>query len=90
MNGPLTGISILEMAGLGPAPCAATLLADAGATVIRIEGRQKSALHSPIEESKDPYLRGRKMHPHNLARKTFVDMNGTQVPGPVPRFSQAC
>jgi alpha-methylacyl-CoA racemase len=60
MNRPLKDITVIEMAGLGPGPCAATLLADAGATVIRIEGGQKSALHSPIDESKDPYSRGRR------------------------------
>jgi len=35
--GPLTGIKVLEMAGLGPAPFAAMLLADMGAEVIRID-----------------------------------------------------
>jgi alpha-methylacyl-CoA racemase len=35
--GPLTGIKVIEMAGLGPAPFAAMLLADMGAEVIRID-----------------------------------------------------
>jgi alpha-methylacyl-CoA racemase len=27
-------------------------------------------------------------HPHNVARKTFVDVQGVMQPGPVPRFSR--
>ena len=41
--GPLHGIRIVEFAGLGPGPLAATLLTDLGATVLRIERRDESA-----------------------------------------------
>ncbi|MGA0842516.1 MAG: CaiB/BaiF CoA transferase family protein [Arenicellales bacterium] len=37
MSGPLTGIRVIEMAGLGPAPFCAMLLSDMGADVIRID-----------------------------------------------------
>jgi alpha-methylacyl-CoA racemase len=37
MAGPLKGIRIVEMAGIGPAPFAAMMLADHGADVIRVE-----------------------------------------------------
>jgi alpha-methylacyl-CoA racemase len=37
MTGPLAGIRILEMAGLGPAPFCGMMLADHGAQVIRVE-----------------------------------------------------
>ena len=37
MPGPLEGIRIVELAGLGPAPYACMLLADAGADVLRLE-----------------------------------------------------
>jgi acetyl-CoA C-acetyltransferase len=37
MTGPLTGLRIVELAGIGPAPFAAMMLADHGAEVIRIE-----------------------------------------------------
>lgn len=37
MTGPLTGIRIIEFAGIGPGPFAAMMLADHGAEVIRIE-----------------------------------------------------
>jgi len=35
--GPLAGIRIIEMAGIGPAPFAAMMLSDMGAEVIRID-----------------------------------------------------
>ena len=35
--GPLTGIRIVEMAGIGPGPCCAMMLSDMGAEVIRID-----------------------------------------------------
>lgn len=37
MAGPLEGISIVEMGGIGPAPFAAMMLADHGAAVVRVE-----------------------------------------------------
>ncbi|CAA0080394.1 CaiB/BaiF CoA transferase family protein [Zhongshania aliphaticivorans] len=37
MSGPLTGLRIIEMAGIGPAPYACMLLSDLGAEVIRID-----------------------------------------------------
>src|SRR4051812_50060380 len=35
--GPLKGVTIIEMAGIGPGPFCAMLLADMGADVIRID-----------------------------------------------------
>ena len=35
--GPLSGLSVVEMAGLGPAPLAALILSEMGADVLRIE-----------------------------------------------------
>ncbi|MFV3371294.1 CaiB/BaiF CoA transferase family protein [Pseudomonas sp. NY15435] len=37
MAGPLTGMKVIEMVGLGPAPFCAMLLADMGAEVIRVQ-----------------------------------------------------
>lgn len=37
MAGPLKGLKVLEMAGIGPAPFCAMLLADMGAEIIRID-----------------------------------------------------
>ena len=35
--GPLAGVKVIELAGIGPGPFAAMLLADLGAEVIRID-----------------------------------------------------
>lgn len=42
--GPLTGIKIVELAGIGPGPMCAMLLADLGATVLRIDRPQPAEL----------------------------------------------
>ncbi|HEX4694105.1 CaiB/BaiF CoA-transferase family protein [Sphingomonas sp.] len=53
MPGPLTGIRIVELAGIGPAPFCGMMLADHGAEVIRVD-RPGTALNP-----RDPLLRGR-------------------------------
>jgi alpha-methylacyl-CoA racemase len=48
--GPLKGLTIIEIAGIGPGPFAAMLLADMGADVIRVErpgGSVFAAAHNP-------------------------------------------
>ena len=37
--GPLSGVKIVEIAGIGPGPFAAMMLADMGADVIRVDPR---------------------------------------------------
>ncbi len=37
MAGPLTGVKVVELAGIGPGPHAAMILADLGADVVRVE-----------------------------------------------------
>lgn len=37
MSGPLTGIRVVEIAGIGPGPFAAMVLADLGADVLRVD-----------------------------------------------------
>lgn len=60
--GPLDGIRIIEMAGIGPAPFAATLLADMGAEVVRIDRREHADLGLPdrMEPKFEVLLRGRR------------------------------
>lgn len=36
-SGPLTGVRVVELAGIGPGPFAAMLLADLGADVVRVD-----------------------------------------------------
>lgn len=49
--GPLSGLKVVELAGIGPAPMCAMLLADLGATVLRIDRINPSGLgvERPIE-----------------------------------------
>jgi crotonobetainyl-CoA:carnitine CoA-transferase CaiB-like acyl-CoA transferase len=58
-KGPLAGIRILELAGLGPAPMCAMLLADLGATVLRLEREGDSELGVRRPRQFDLLLRGR-------------------------------
>ncbi len=59
--GPLAGIKIVELAGIGPAPMCAMLLADLGATVLRVDKPNKSPLGIPRPARFDLVLRGRKI-----------------------------
>lgn len=45
--GPLAGIKVVELAGIGPGPMAAMQLADMGASVLRIERREPADLGVP-------------------------------------------
>ena len=59
--GPLAGYRIVEMAGIGPAPFAAMLLADMGAEVIRVDRREAADLGLPGRDVKfDVLHRGRR------------------------------
>lgn len=58
MPGPLTGIRVVELAGLGPCPHAAMLLADLGADVVRVD---RPGPASPLSDpGRDLLLRGRR------------------------------
>lgn len=60
--GPLSGITVIELAGLGPAPMAGMLLADMGAEVIRVE----RDADLPPEQLTDVSFRGKKSIALNL------------------------
>ena len=50
--GPLAGLRIIEMAGIGPAPFCAMMLTDMGAEVIRVDRREKADLGLPGREAR--------------------------------------
>jgi alpha-methylacyl-CoA racemase len=60
MPGPLSGITIVELAGIGPGPFAGMMLSDMGATVIRVDRSQSVRGGSPSEPPKDVLARGRR------------------------------
>jgi alpha-methylacyl-CoA racemase len=57
--GPLAGLKVLELAGLGPGPHAAMLLADLGADVVRVDRPGGGGLEL-VPRSQDQTLRGRR------------------------------
>ena len=60
MAGPLQGVRIIELAGIGPGPFAAMMLADMGAEVIRVERAQAVPAAPPERPAWDVLQRGRR------------------------------
>ena len=60
MSGPLHGIKVLEIAGIGPAPFCAMMLADQGADVLRIDRAAAVRDEIPERPSADLLNRGRR------------------------------
>jgi alpha-methylacyl-CoA racemase len=54
-TGPLAGLRVIEMAGIGPCPFAAMLMSDMGAEVVRIVRPDSSS-----DDARDSVLRGRR------------------------------
>jgi alpha-methylacyl-CoA racemase len=59
--GPLAGLRVIELAGIGPVPMCATLLADLGADVVRIDRLEPSGLGVEME---------RRVHVHGRSRRS--------------------
>ncbi len=78
-TGPLRGVRVVEIAGIGPGPHAATLLADLGADVIRVE-RPGGPL-SPGTRETDLLTRGRPSVALDLKRPEAVEAVLTLVEG---------
>ena len=71
--GPLTGIRIVELAGLGPAPFAGMMLSDMGAEVLRIERADTSAPGLSQNSNHDIMARGRSSVAIDLKMAEGVD-----------------
>jgi alpha-methylacyl-CoA racemase len=73
VSGPLEGIRIIELAGLGPSPFAGMMLADAGADIIRIDRSDRATYPPNTEPHVDLMNRGRRSvavdlkHPDGVA-----------------------
>ncbi len=80
--GPLRDIRILEIAGIGPGPFAAMMLADMGADVIRIDRAQKVDSNITTDPSRDVLNRGR--------RSLGVDLKHPDGVETVLRLAEGC
>ena len=83
MAGPLRGLRVIEMVGLGPCPFAAMMLADMGADVIRVERRRDPGAPNPypvLGTEHDVMARGRRSIALDLkqprARLLLLDLVG--------------
>lgn len=74
MGGPLAGIRVVEIGGLGPAPFGAMVLADLGADVIVVD-RADLANGAPLESAKgNVYGRGRRSIAVDLKNPNGIDV----------------
>lgn len=71
--GPLNGLKVIELAGIGPGPMGAMLLADLGATVLRIDRKEPSGLGVPRPARFDLLLRNRRSLPLDLKDPAAVE-----------------
>jgi len=74
MSGPLSGVKVLELAGIGPGPFCGMLLADMGADVLRVDRAQEADLGLPVEPKYDVMARGRRSVALDLKRPESVAM----------------
>ncbi len=72
-SGPLTGVKIVELAGIGPAPLCCALLSDMGADILRVDRNSDPGLGIGRPTKTDVTRRGRKSvsvdlkHPDGIA-----------------------
>lgn len=74
MMGPLKGMKVIELAGIGPGPMCAMLLADLGATVLRIDRREPVDLGTPRPLKYNLLLRNRKSIALDLKQPAAVEL----------------
>jgi alpha-methylacyl-CoA racemase len=67
-TGPLQGLKVLELAAIGPVPMAATLLADLGAEVLRVDRSEPSGLGLNVPPPLDVHSRSRRSIALDLKR----------------------
>src|ERR1700722_16840903 len=70
--GPLAGVKIVEFTGIGPAPMAAMMLADMGATVLRIDRVAAADLGIPVAEHFEFTRRSRAVVHLNLKQPAAI------------------
>ncbi|MCG7400321.1 CaiB/BaiF CoA transferase family protein [Caballeronia zhejiangensis] len=73
-GGPLAGMKVVEVGGVGPAPFCAMLLADMGADVIRIDRVDASESGLPVERRFETIFRGRRSIALDLKQREAVEV----------------
>ena len=81
MAGPLQGFKVIEMAGIGPGPFTAMMLADMGAEVLRVD-RPNARVLNP---DKDVLNRGRRSVAVDLKVSEVVDAPNWVVSAFLPK-----
>lgn len=71
--GPLHGLRVIELAGIGPGPFCAMLLADLGADVVRIDRLEPSGLGVPTDRRFDVTSRNRRSAAFDLKTQAGRD-----------------
>jgi alpha-methylacyl-CoA racemase len=74
MSGPLSGVRIVEFAGIGPAPFAGMMLADAGADIVRIDRHDKATYPPQEKPHLDLMNRGRRSVAVDLKNPDGVEL----------------
>jgi alpha-methylacyl-CoA racemase len=74
MSGPLAGIRVIELAGIGPCPFASMVLADMGADVLRIERASVVSRPLPHGTSWDLMNRGKRSIGVNLKDPEGIEL----------------
>ena len=72
--GPLAGVKIIEIAGIGPGPFAAMMLADMGADVVRVDRSNQVHGYDPATPPGDSLNRGRRSLGIDLKNPEGVEM----------------
>lgn len=72
-QGPLTGVRIVELAGIGPAPFCCMLLADMGADIVRVDRLSSAGLGVELDRKYDLLSRGRRSIALDLKKPEGVE-----------------
>ena len=72
-SGPLAGVRVIEIAGIGPGPFCAMMLADMGAEVLRIDRPGPADLGLPVEPRFSVLHRGRRSVALDLKQSAAIE-----------------
>jgi alpha-methylacyl-CoA racemase len=74
MSGPLAGVRVLELAGIGPGPFCGMMLADMGADILRVDRLDAGDLGLPLEPKFDIMARGRRSIALDLKKPQSIEI----------------